>query len=241
MSIPVNISFNAPDPDVQPSTYSDGVLQLNGLVEGEITETLIPYVIGTAVPDVDQQGYAWIRLDSRGAPKQTYTFFGGVWVPLEPLVSARFGFFTGNPTLYFDGNGAGLKGPGPVCGDYWGWHLMNGLGGTPNLTNRFIIMGQMDNEEISGYSDGWRTNINGTPEVEGGAAEVFLDADNTYRPPIVAGLHEADGSAVDGAGPLYGTGVTHPSTIDAGNTDPVALNVVNPFYCMAMVQFTGYF
>jgi len=240
MSIPVSITFTTPDPDVAPNTFAAAVLQLNSLIQGSIDETLNSFIMGVAVPNVDDQDKAWIRINTLGNPVGTYVFTQGVWVREEPTVSARFGLFTGDPTDWFDASGRGLKGAGPVALDYWGWALMNGSNGTQNWSNRFVIGGAMDNNGIVGFDDTWRTNVNGAPEGTGGVAEITLDADSTYSPGLTLGKHDADGE-VDTNGPLYGAGgAGHDVTLIAVNTDPAPVSVVNPFVAAAYIQFIGY-
>ncbi len=235
MSTPVETVFTNPDPDSPPLASLQQLIDLlNTLVTSQINQTFVPFVVGASVPGVDQQGLPWIRLNTLGNPVGTYIFTQGVWVREEPIVSARFGMFTGDPALYFDGDGVGIKGPGPIAMDYWGWALMNGNGGRQNWSNRFLIGGAMDNDGISGFDGSWRTNVNGAAEEEGGVAEITLDADTSYTG-IDVGLHDATGSA-GGGGPLYGTGTG--TTI--GETEPSPISVVNPFRAVAFIQFIGY-
>lgn len=237
--ITATTTFTSPDPDVVPTTYGESVLGLNAVVTTVINEEVTPYILSIEVPAVEDQDKAWIRKNTLGNPVGTYIFSQGVWVREEPVVSARFGIFTGDPTDLFDSTGRGLKGAGPIALDYWGWALMNGANGTQNWSNRFLIGGGMDNDGIIGFgSGGWRTNINGEEESTGGNAEITLDADNTYFTGIQVGRHEADGSAVDGGGSLYGTGTD--TTLGTPETEPLAISVVPPFVAVAWIQFIGY-
>jgi hypothetical protein len=238
MSVPVNVSFTAPDPDVAPATFAEAVDQLNELVVASVETELGTFVQGVDVPPVDDQDKLWFRFNTIGAPVAWYAFRLGVWAREEPPISARWGIFTGDPTEFFDANGKGLKGAGPIAGDYWGWHLTNGLGGTPNWSNKFLIGGAMDNVGIIGFAGGWRTNINGAEEATGGVAEITLDADNTFTPGVVVGGHDATGSTGSPGGPLYGTGSD--ITLVGVNEDPAPISVVPPFYAVAYVVFTGY-
>jgi len=240
--IPVNGAFTAPDPSVDPRTFGQTVQQLNALWTGSISTDISTFIMGVDVPSVDNQIYPWFRINTIGAPVGWYAFRLGVWTREEPPVSARFGFFTGSPGDFFDATGKGLKGVGPIAGDYWGWALMNGKNGTANLSNRFIILGAMDNVGITGFDSNWRTNVNGVPEATGGVAKITLDADNTYSPDLVIGVHDATGESLDNAGKLYGKlgDGSADLTIVTGNTSPDEISVVPPFFAMALIQFIGY-
>ena len=239
MSFPVTIELGNPDPLVPFTNPSDLCTLLRPLLSGSVEQDIQTFVYSYDTPAVEDQGLLWFRLDSDGRLKGVYNFFNAVWVREEPPVSARFGFFTGDPNTYFDASGLGLKGPGPIAMDYWGWALMNGENGTPNLSDRFLIMGAMDNVSVVGYdagAGGWRTGIRGSPEGTGGSAEITLAEENL--PLLTVGLHDADGSA-PGGGPLYGTGTGATADI-YGSSGPTAVSVVNPFYALALIQFVGY-
>ncbi len=234
MSISVDFEIGVPDPDVNPKTFRESVDALRPLMAGSVNVSGSTFIFGSEVPGVDDQDKLWFRKNSIGNLVGAYVFRLGVWAPSEPPVSARFGIFTGDPIEFFDANGKGLKGAGPIALDYWGWHLMNGVAGNQNWSNRFLIGGAMDNDGILGFDEGWRTNVNGAAEGEGGVAEITLDVDNAYTG-IELGLHDATGSA-GGGGPLYGTG----TGMTIGETEPEPISVVNPFRAVAFIGFIGY-
>jgi hypothetical protein len=245
MPIDVDLTYDNPDPLLKLTDYTDLVALLRLISSASIASDLAVYVKSTATPSIDNQDRVWARLDGSGRPLGTYIFYGGRWVRETPPVSARFGFFTGDPTLYFDGDGRGLTGSGDVAADYYGWQIMNGNNGTPNLSNKFLILGAMDNDGITGFSSGWRTNVTGTPLGEGGEAEVTLDENTTYIPArnvVEAGKYTADGNTQGGS--LWGdtNGSTDFNVIDAdaGNDDPDPISIIPPFYALAMIQFIGY-
>jgi hypothetical protein len=242
MSIPVIIDIAVPDPDIQPKTFAGSCAALKPLVTGRIDQTLATFIKGVDVPSVDDQDKVWFRINTIGSPVGTYFYHLGVWVREEPIVSARFGLYSGPVSGVFDGSGRGLKGAGPIAADLWGWALMNGQNGTVNLSNKFIIMGAMDNSGITGFDSNWRTNVNGVAEVSGGVAEITLDADNTYDPGLTVGVHDATGETLDNTGKLYGKVGDGSANLAVGtpNTTPDPISVVNPFYAFAMIQFVGY-
>jgi hypothetical protein len=243
MSIPIQTTFAQPDPALKFTTLTALIQILNQLVQSQAPEDVTPYIIGSAVPDVDDQDKVWIRKTTLGAPAGTYVFHSGVWVREQPSPSGLIGPFSGNPTLYFGGNGKGLKGPGPIAGDYWGWALMDGQDGRANLSDRFIVGGRMDNVGITGFSGGaWRSNVTGTPLQTGGAAEVTLDADTSFSSDLTVGLHDATGETLDDAGKLYGKVGDGSSNLDVitGNDSPDPIKIVPPFFALAWIQFIGY-
>lgn len=249
MSLPVVVTLANPDPNAAPLTFGAAVNELRPLLTAEIDATITVFVKGSAVPSVDDQDKPWIRLDNVGRPAGIYIFYNGLWVKQPPDQGSLIGPFAGDPTLFFDGDGRGLVGVGPVAGDFYGWQIMNGNNGTANLSDKFIIGGRMDNVDITGYSGGWRTNVNGVPELTGGTNETTLDGTNTYRPAIAelkVGLWLADGNARDAAGALYGTvgDGSHPEATlinaDAGNTTPDPFPTIPPFLALGWIQWIGY-
>lgn len=240
--------FANPDPSLKFTTLTNIVALLNQLAANAIDTTdFTPYVKGSSVPDVDDQDKVWHRTDVDGEPLGTYIYFNGLWVREPPTPGARIGLYTGDSNL-FDGTGLGIPGPGPIAGDLFGWALANGLNGTANLSNQFIIAGAMDNAGITGFSGGlWRTKVIGGALTQGGTATQTLTADTGYYPDIPAieaGTHwKADGNSRDDAEGLWGDGPGDPIHIqDAidGNTTPDPFNIVPPFYCMAIIAFRGY-
>ena len=236
MSTTINLTLGNPDPALKFTNYSDLFTVIRQQWSGSLDIDLSFFIKGNSTPAVEDQDKVWIRTDPEGRPLGNYIFFNGLWVREEPPVSARFGYYIGDPTDVFDGDGNGLPGPGPVALDYFGWHLVNGKDGTADLSDRFIICAHMNDEGSAGWSDGWRTDVTGTPLGTGGVSEITLDVTNT--PAITVGLHDATGSSGSG-GPLYGITDGTDTTI-GGTTTPGAISVVNPFFAFAFIQFTGY-
>jgi hypothetical protein len=80
--------------------------------------------------------------------------------------------FWGDPTVLadWDTNGAGVAG-----GEYDGWQLCNGLNGSPNFTDRFVIAGHMDNSAGHiAYSGGWQTFVDTISDLKTGGAPSTL-------------------------------------------------------------------
>lgn len=248
MSLPIVNTWANPDPLAKPTTLTELIAIERTLLTSEVTGTYLPYVVGQNTPAVEDQDKVWHRLDSPGRPAGTYLYYNGMWVREAPSQGALVGYFVGDPTVWFDGTGLGLPGPGPVSLDFFGWALMNGNNGTANLSDKFIILGRMDNVGITGYAAGWRTNVNGVPEAVGGVVDITSDATNTYRPATDAlnvGRWEASGMG-RADNELYGSvgDGTHPEAIlipaDAGNPTPPAIPTVPPFIAFAMIQWLGY-
>lgn len=244
MSIPAVTNFADADPDAKLTTLQALIVVLRGLVSTVLPDDLMPYVIGSSIPSVDDQGKPWIRIAGDGTPFGTYVYKSGFWIREGPLLGARIGIYAGNPAIDFDGTGRGLKGVGPIAADAYGWALMNGQNGTGDISDKFIIAAHMSDLSV-GYSSGWRTNVTGVTTGSAGASEVTLTADQVYRSAqnaIRAAKYQADGNTP--SGDLYG--VTNGSTdfdilaADAGNTTPDPVPTVPPFYALAYVQFIGY-
>lgn len=246
MSIPATTTFAAPDPDLEFTTPTALVATLNQLVDTELPDDLTPYVVGSATPAVEDQDKVWHKTDSAGRPKGTFIFYAGTWRQEYTGRPSEARYFFGDPAFYFDANGKGKVGL-----EWDGWQIMNGLNGTANLSNKFVILGEMDNVGITGFSGGaWRTNIRGAAEQTGGVSQITTTADNTFRPAkgaITAAHYSADGNTRDGTGGIWGKdagdGTGDPFDLvpaDAGKPTPDPINVVPPFFAMCICQFVGY-
>lgn len=248
MSFPIVITFATPPDGTCPATFADATALLQTLVTGEVTATYTPYVMGADTPAVEDQDKAWIKLDASGRPAGTFVFYAGNWRRTYTGLRSEVTMFGGNPSLFFDSNGRGLVG-----GEWDGWHIANGLDGTPNLTDKFIVAAHMDNSDgDSGYGSGqWRTKVSGGILATGGAAEVTLADATTYRPArdeIRLDKFTADGNARSNSGALLGhySGTHDPdgseaiSASDAGNPDPDPIPTLPPYYALAYVVFLGY-
>lgn len=248
MSIPVVGGFGTPDPDAAPTTLTQLITQLNALLTLSIDETITPYILGNDVPGVDDQDKVWYRIDDMGRPFGAYVFWNGLWVLPPPPLASQIGFWAGDPTVNFDANGTGVAGPGPVANETFGWQIMNGFGGTTNISDRFLVGARVDNVGITGWDPVtrmWLTNITGEPLGAGGESTITLDQDTTYRPAtdaVEVGKHDATGSSGSG-GPLYGASDSDNFNLvdaDAGNESPDSISIVNPFAAVAMLQWIGY-
>lgn len=243
--IPVTTTLAAPDPLSKFTTVPALATLFNTLLTSTIDEDVTPYIVGAATPNVEDQDKVWHKIDTAGRPRGTYLYYNGAWRQEYTGLPGQARLFFGDPTVNFDINGRGLVG-----GDWDGWHLANGKDAIPNLSNRFLIMGQIDNVDITGFQGTtWHTNINGVAENSGGNATITLDTNNTFRPAtaeLKAGLFTSGSDSRDASGPLYGTvgDGTHPETTlitaDAGNTTPDAIPISPPFFCLAIAVFVGY-
>lgn len=86
-----------------------------------IPSGLLGIVMGTTTPTVDQQSYAWLKLDTNGAYINLFTFSGGVWVaphPIPPSSSERilWADSLANLALYQGGDAGAIT---PTTGAFW--------------------------------------------------------------------------------------------------------------------------
>lgn len=245
MPITVNLSIADPDPAIPLTNLTNLVSVLRTLVSGILSQEISPIIKGDAIPTVDQQGYPWLRTVA-GKPYALYTFTGGFWVMIPPDAGSRIACpFIGNPAPFFNGTGLGIPGPGPVALDYYGWALMNGMNGTANLSNRFVIAAQMGNLSI-GYDGTWKTDVEGAPAASGGVSEITLVDGTTFRPAkaaVEADHYTVSGLTHDAGGLLYGiadgTNDFDLIAADAGQPTPDPIDVVNPYYAFALLQYLG--
>lgn len=245
MPITVNLTIADPDPAIPLTDLTNLVTVLRTLVAGVLSQEISPIIKSDAIPTVDQQGYPWLRTVA-GKPYGLYTFTGGFWVLVPPDAGSRIACpFNGNPATFFSGTGLGIPGAGPVALDYYGWALMNGMNGTADLSNQFVVGARMNNLSI-GYDGQWKTDIEGVPGAQGGLTEITLDAGNTYQPAAAAtkvDLWKADGNARDAGSAIFGqkasTGTYELIPAVAGVASPTPINVVNPYYAFALLQYLG--
>lgn len=254
MAIPIEIDFASPDPALKFTTVTDLVQVLDALVTAQTAEDITPYIVGDSTPAVEDQDKVWHRLhETSGSPLGTYHYYNGIWVREEPPVGGRISWFAGDPNLFFDANGLGLRTiSGTVAADYFGWQIANGNNGTANLSDLFIVGARMDNSGITGWDDVlnlWRTNIRGHAETVGGEATITTDVNTTYRSArdsLEVGKWDAD-QARDASGVLWGLRSGTDDSLneeiysgDAGNLTPLPIQVVNPFFAMAIIAWIGY-
>lgn len=217
MSIDVEVDIGNADPALKvPPTVNELVQMLRPLLSGLISETLVPYVISQDTPGTDDQDKAWIRLGPSQEPLGTFTYLGGVWVPETPSVGNEFGFFFGDPATYFNSDGRGLRGLGPIAGSYYGWQIMNGNHGTLDMSDKFLAMAHMNNSGGAGYVAGWQAKFDGVQANSGTGIKLKH--------------FDATAATANVLGKLYGE--------NAVTAEPTT--VVPPFQAVAIIQFIGY-
>jgi hypothetical protein len=245
MALPVTISLANPAPNVCPATFAEAINLIRALLSGSVTGTYLPYVVGSDTPASDDQDKIWHRVDGNGRPLGTFRFYNGTWRRFYDAFIGQVVMYSGVPTGVLDDTGLGVVG-----GNLDGWALCNGNNGTPNLTDKFIVAAHLDLSDGGVmYSSGWKTEVTGASLGTGGAKDITLTDDTTYRPArpeIKVGGWNADGNDRGDDQGLYGN-ASNPDTAihilqdaDEGNTEPDAILTVPPFYALAFVQFVGY-
>ena len=269
MNPEVFTQFASPDPNASPLNLIQLVDLLNRLVSSQIQGSYLPYIIQSIQPGVDDQDKAWIELDTGGRPKSIKTFYNGHWRRVYNGMLGEVRGFTGAPgystTGPFDVNGLGIIG-----GDYDGWHIMNGLGGVPDLSNQFVCGANMRNADTAGGYDsakGWETYIKDlTPPVTnagGGTWLTILTKEHIPLPPLNLtnmDTYEVSGATIQNGGHLWGVqdgntptwrpipsgtppSKTNPYPPDGWVVDPtppVGVFTAPPFYTLAWITFVGY-
>ncbi len=247
MSFPVVINFATPAEGACPATFTDAVALLQALISGEVTTSFTPYVLGSSTPAVEDQNKVWIRLDAVGRPLGTFVFYAGNWRRQYSGKAKEMTFFNGDPAIYFDGTGLGL-----ITAEWDGWALCNGMNGTVDLSDRFLIGGHMDNVGTVGYSSGWRTLASGGVTSVAGASthtivaqnlpELALTIDgNEYKP---GGSPHVDARVIidllyDNAAP-HTADVAHYGFDSSIPQTQTAVPTLPPYYAMAICTFVGY-
>lgn len=240
MALPVDVEIAEPDPSAAPTTFSELIELLRELITAEVTGTYLPYVTGSATPDVGDQDKVWHRTDGGGRPLGTFVYYSGAWRRQYIGNPNMILMYTGDPSVDFAGTG----GLGTVEGEWDGWALCNGNNGTPDLSDKFIVASHMSDMTI-GYAGGQHsTNISGATTQSGGAAQVTLDDSNTYRPARAAvqvAKWEADGNTPNAGGGLYGvTSGVDLLPADAGNETPDAISILPSYLVLAYAKFVGF-
>lgn len=237
-----------PDPEAAPLNITQLVTLLNTLVSSTIFGSYIPYVIQHSEPGPDDRDKAWIFTDTQGRPVEIRIWWdnSGAWRRVYNGMLGEVRMYNGDPSVDFDTDGLGKVGE-----TYDGWHLCNGRDGTPDLSDRFMIAGHMNNAGGHvGYDDGWQTAIsNVDDEKTGGNRDITLTDETTWqpaRPAITARRHTADGNAPDASGVLLGTGTAATQiTLNGGEavegrSDPDAISIIPPFIAIGYIIFVGY-
>lgn len=246
MAITATTSFDNPDPDACPTTFQETIDILNDLVETSVAGTFSGIIQGSSVPAVDDQDEIWCKFDAQGRPIGWFKYYNGNWRPVYTHPLGAIVMFTGDPSGLFDGTGLG------IVNTVWdGFAICNGNNTTTNLSDKFVVGARMDGVGISQYDSGWQTNVGGSAAKTGGSSTITLNDGNTYQPPVTGltvGYWGADGNAPGtSAGGLYGR--HHPEVADndamllagdPGNTTPLPITTLPPYFACAYVQFIGY-
>lgn len=256
MSAPtVTPEFGLPDPTTTVANLTELIVQLNLLaLASDVGDgSYMPYITSANTPAVEDQDKAWNRLDNAGRPLGTYVFYNGNWRLQYQGRLGEIRFFSGDPTLYFDATGLG------IVGEIWdGFALANGQNNTPDLSNTFIAVANMNNSGGgTQYDNGWQSYVNAAGVLKtGGAASQLLT--DTQLPNIRVQLegkkaYDDGETSTDYEAIVTKHGVGGNASITIGNygsnpnpndeTTPipqVALSTVPPFYALAAVQFVGY-
>lgn len=255
MSNPAVITtLSNPDPNTaNPSDLQGLVDILNPLLVSSIDGTFVPYVLSSSTPAVSDQDKAWLQTDSGGRPTAIKLFYNGSWRKFYTGKVGEITMFSGDPASYFDGTGLGL-----TTADWDGFALCNGNNGTPNLSNQFVVGGQMDNDTITGYSSGWQTNVTGAALKTGGSPNTTIVNNNLPNMTVqlsgrVGYDDNASGSGQDPAAIVtkkwYGNPTPSPipvlATFGANPTGTpavpqVPVSTTPPFYALAFVMFVSY-
>lgn len=243
MSLPATTVFSNPNPLWNPQNFQQLINYLNMLVATTISGTYKPYVVGNPTPITGDQDKVWLKVDSNGRPVGTFIYYSGHWRRTATGLTSELRYFTGNPATYFDGSGLGL-----VDTDWDGWALCNGANGTPNLSDKFLIPGKMD--DSSGYDEGgakWTSKVSGVNLQSGGVKDFSLTLALTPRPARAAvsvGLATADGNGPAVSGPLYGSNASAETAIllaaDVGVAGPTTIPTLPPYYACAIAMWKGY-
>jgi len=249
MNPEVVTQFANPDPDAAPLNITQLVALLNTLVNSQIQGSYIPYVIQHGEPGVNDRDKAWIFIDTQGRPIETRIWWanGSAWRRIYNGMIGEVRFYNGDPSIDFDTNGLGNIG-----GAYDGWHICNGLDGTPDMSDRFPIGAHMNNATVNGYqpaNGGWvTTEVDSAGKHQGGVKEITLKNNTTYEnlPEVKVGKYTIAGATLDPAGIIWGkislTDDTKNEIIfpAATNTTPDPINIINPYNAIAMIIFVGY-
>lgn len=260
MNPPISITIGSADPNAAPLTVNELFALLQNVITAEIFGSYIPYILGHDTPSVDDQDKAWIELDTQGRPLAIKTFYNGLWRRVYNGMIGEIRGYSGDPSIDFEMTDPN-PGVGKIGGRYDGWYLCNGKNGTPNLSDKFLIGGHMDNSNGHvGYNNGWQSAIT-TPsgtvndyKTGGQFVETLLPANIPTQPASIkfdtgglAKLYKwkADGNAQDDSGDLWGLdnpGATPHQIIDdtPANATPTPIWTTPPFISLGWIIFKGY-
>jgi len=156
--------FALADPNANPIELNDLIKLLNQLISINMQGAYIPYVIGHDAPGVNDQDKAWIELDTAGRPIATKVWYAGnpgAWRRIYNGMIGEIRGYSGNPNDDFTVNPtSGAFGAGKIGEQYDGWYLCNGVNGTPNLSDKFLLGGHMDKSDSHpAYDNGWLSSV----------------------------------------------------------------------------------
>lgn len=185
---------------------------------------------GSSEPDPDNRDRPWFRTDASGYFIGWMGYFNGAWRRVAPYPIGSIVAYSGSDAN-FDGDGKGNAGT-----TVEGYQLCNGLNGSPDLRNRFIIMGN----DYSGSA--WTTDVedSGNPGVTtGGLATVQLF--RTHIPRMTDTLRTGNEA---GAGNRFLLGAKNDgSTIDveigttASSGEAAPHPNMPPYYALAYIMY----
>lgn len=262
MNPPITITFGHADPNASPLTVNELIDLLQTVTTGSIEGSYIPYILGHDTPSVDDQDKAWVELDTAGRPISIKTFYSGKWRRVYNGMIGEVRGYTGDPSTDFDKNGDGIYTSGKIGERYDGWWFCNGLNGTPNLSDRFLIGAAMDNVGKDGYSGGWQAAITGPDGTIQGykVGGLFIETIKQDNLPLLSNAFDGDDPGLWIYGKEAKDGTSHPDAVpivdtnyanlkpnqinltpDAyGKNPPIPLWTTPPFYALAWITFKGY-
>ena len=261
MNPPITVQLAHADPNSAPLNINELIDIFNPLFNGAIVGSYIPYVIGSATPNVNDQDKAWMELDSGGRPIAIKIFYNGNWRRVYNGMLGEIRQFSGNPgnLTYWDANGHGQIGQ-----IYDGWQICNGLNGSPDLTDRFIVAAHMNNQGGHvGYANGqWQTFIDGKSDLASGGSKDHMIQPSELPPfdsvmgsskvtihgfeakesspshtntSVLVDIHYADLGPHDIVVGNYGSGPN-----DSPPVPQTAIPTLPPFIALGLMIFQGY-
>jgi len=268
MNPPLQITIGSADPNANPITVNELFALLQTVISGEIIGSYTPYILGHDTPSVDDQDKAWIELDTAGRAIAIKTFYAGAWRRVYNGMIGEIRGYSGDPSADFN-QVNGVYTSGKVGERYDGWYLCNGLNGTPNLSDKFLLGAAMDNVGKDGYSNGWQAAITGPDGTvqgykTGGRFIETLIQDNL---PLLSnavpgdapglwiyGKEGKDGTSHPDAVPLVDTNYANlkPNQVNLtqnltggepgpyGKNPPTPVWTTPPFVALGWIQFKGY-
>lgn len=270
----ITTTIGQADPNAAPITVNDLITLLNQLINSQINGSYIPYIIQHDTPGVDDQDKAWIELDIIGRPialKIWYTGNSGAWRRVYNGMVGEIRGYSGDPSVDFDKstdpNNPNIYTSGKIGMAYDGWFICNGLNGTPNLSDKFLLGAAMDNVGKDAYSNGWQTAITG-PDGTVQAYKTggrFIETITNANLPLLTNAAAGDSPGLWIYGYEAKEAIDHPGTVfplvdthyanampqqwnltsgvlggQYGQSPPTPLWTTPPFYSLAWIIFKGY-